>query len=155
MSGATIRPDEPLFRAVMESTADGILVVDSEGRVVCSNQRFAELWKIPEALVQRGDDDELLQYVCDQLEDPESFLRKTELLYRSSAESDLDLIRFVDGRIFERYSAPLIRGGEPGGRVWSFRDITDKARSETALRHAQKMQAVGDPTVRDQVPHDQ
>ncbi len=121
------------FRAVLESTADGILVVDENGKVVTSNRRFAELWGIPDELLIRGNDEEMVAYVLEQLVDPQSFASRVQELYRSEVE-ELDVLHFRDGRVFERFSAPLVRNGNTAGRVWSFRDVTGKRRAEEALR---------------------
>jgi PAS domain S-box-containing protein len=122
-----------LLEATIESTADGILVVDLAGRVVAHNRRFADLWRIPAEILERGDDRELLAHVVDQLSDPEDFLRCVEDLYRRPAAESLDVLHFRDGRVFERYSRPQNVGGSIVGRVWSFREVTDR---ERVLRHA-------------------
>ena len=128
---------EPHLLAVLESTADGILVVDENGRVVTSNDRFAELWQIPRSLIEAGDDQQLLEFVLQQLERPEAFLQKVSELYRSDREN-LDVLTFKDGRIFERFSSPLIREGAVRGRVWSFRDVTASKQTESALRTSER-----------------
>ncbi|MGD8513099.1 MAG: PAS domain S-box protein, partial [Deltaproteobacteria bacterium] len=132
-----LRENEELLRATIESTGDGILVVNHEGRVTHTNARFADMWRIPEELIKSRDDQELLNYVLDQLEEPEAFLSKVQELYKSSAE-DLDTLFFKDGRVFERFSSPLIRDGATVGRVWSFRDITERKRAEKALEKAKE-----------------
>jgi len=124
----SIREKESLLQAILESTGDGILVVNREGQVTHTNARFAELWKIPDDLIKKRDDDKLLSYVLDQLVDPEAFLTKVRKLY-NSPEKDTDYLEFKDGRVFERYSYALIRQNVISGRVWNFKDITGKNRS--------------------------
>lgn len=130
---AGLREREALLEAILESTADGILVVSSEGEVLHANTRFSELWCIPPDLLAARDDARLLEYVLSQLEAPEQFLAKVRELYGSERE-DFDTIRFRDGRVVERYSRPLVRHGQIVGRVWSFRDITARHQAETRLR---------------------
>ena len=116
---------EMQLRTILESTGDGILAVDNAGKVIKTNQRFADLWKIPSDLFKKGSDEALLAYVLDQLVDPDAFLEKVHALYASTAV-DFDTILFKDGRIMERYSCPLLNEGVINGRVWSFRDVTDR-----------------------------
>lgn len=113
-----------LLNATLNSTADGILVVNNNGEVVFNNQRFGELWKIPNEILETQDDSKLLDYVLDQLSDPSTFLSKVRELYTTKKES-FDTIDFKDGRVFERYSSPLMENQEVKGRVWSFRDVTE------------------------------
>lgn len=126
--------NEEVLRATIESTADGILVVDEGGRVAYANARFAEMWHIPKELLATEDDDQLLAFVLEQLKSPEAFLTKVKELYGTLNE-DLDLLWFKDGRVFERYSLPLRTEGSAAGRVWSFRDITQRRELEEQLKH--------------------
>lgn len=105
--------DQDLLETILDSTADGILVTDNTGHVVRTNSRFTELWHIPEHLLEARDDWKLLDFVRDQLEEPGPFLSKVRRLY-GTAEEDYEVLRFKDGRFFERYSRALIRAG----RVW-------------------------------------
>ncbi|MEO8431652.1 MAG: PAS domain S-box protein [Acidobacteriota bacterium] len=137
---ARLRADEErgrslsLLEAALESTADGLLVVDLEGRIVTYNRKFVEMWKIPESIVASRDDEKSLAYVLDQLKAPDAFLRKVKDLYQHPESQSFDWLEFHDGRIFERYSQPQRVHGRIIGRVWSFRDVTDRARMEEILR---------------------
>jgi PAS domain S-box-containing protein len=142
-----LRESEALLRATLDATADGILVIGADGAVEVANRRFQELWRIPDALLATGDDVRLLEFVVDQLRDPDSFLREVRRLYASGEES-WDVLTFRDGRVFERYSVPMPLHDPPSGaqraRVWSFRDVTDRNVAEAALR-AERDVFVGGP----------
>ena len=123
-----------LVNATLESTADGILVVDGNGRIVSYNAKFAEMWRIPDHLLLPRDDKRLVTFVSDQVKNPQTFLDKVRLLYSQPEAESYDSIEFIDGRVFERYSMPQKIGGVCVGRVWSFRDISERARSSERIR---------------------
>ncbi len=127
-----LRDSDALLKSTIESTADGILVVDRDGQIALTNKRFAQMWRIDNALIASGDDDGLLGYVIDQLENPDAFAAKVQELYQSDRES-FDTLQFKDGRVFERYSRPLVSDGTADGRVWSFRDVSERQRFEAQL----------------------
>jgi len=128
-----LRESEVKLNVILQSTADGILAVDGNGKVIKTNERFAQLWHIPQFLIDSGNDDALLASVLEQLVDPEEFISKVKKLY-SLTDEDLDTLHFKDGRIFERYSAPLIMNDSSIGRVWSFRDISERKRAEEEIK---------------------
>lgn len=126
-----------LLHATLESTADGLLVVDAAGNIVLFNQKFLDMWEIPPALASTGDDEKLLAFVTMQLKDPDEFLRRVRDLYGRPEVESFDVLHFADGRIFERYSQPQRVGGVSVGRVWSFRDVTKQRRAEGRLRESE------------------
>jgi two-component system cell cycle sensor histidine kinase/response regulator CckA len=143
-----------LLATMLESTSDGILVVDRARKVLSYNQKFIEMWRLPESVLESRNDNQLLTAVLDQLREPEKFLGKVRQLYAQADAESYDVLEFKDGRLFERYSQPHRIGQETVGRIWSFRDITerkwgeealDKAlrESEEQLRQSQKLDAIG------------
>ena len=127
-----------LLRATLDSTTDGILVVDRGGRIASHNRRFAELWGLPDRLLAGGDDGDALRYVLPKLEDPDGFLDRVRALYGDPARIGYDLLRLRDGRLIERYSRPQRLGQEIVGRVWTFRDVTEQKRMQEALAASER-----------------
>jgi PAS domain S-box-containing protein len=114
-----------------EVSIDGILVVDERGTIISYNQRFVDMWGIPPELVAAGDDEPVLQMVTTRPADPEGFLKRIRYLYEHREENSRDEIPLKDGRIFDRYSAPMSGAdGKYYGRVWYFLDITERKRAE-------------------------
>ena len=132
-----LRESEGLLKATIESTADGILVVDENGKVLHANKRFAQIWNIPKDLIDTRDDNKLLDYVLDQLVNPHEFITKVQELYHSKDE-DFDTIYFKNGQILERNSCPLMRNKKISGRVWSFRDVTEQKQALEALQKSEE-----------------
>ncbi len=127
-----LRQSEIYLRATLDSTDNGVLAVDSHGKVIYLNDRFVEIWHIPPELLEKRDDAVLLAYVVEQLIEPQTFLNRVQQLY-ASQKIDFDTLYFKDGRIFDRYSTPLLLQKETVGRVWSFRDVTERKKVEKQL----------------------
>ncbi len=121
-----------LLESTLDSTQDGILVVDLAGHIVKYNARFVAIWHIPDEIIASGDDERALAFVLDQLVDPASFATGIRALYADPERESHDEIDLKDGRVLERYSQPERVDGRPAGRVWSFRDVTARRRAERA-----------------------
>jgi two-component system, sensor histidine kinase and response regulator len=132
----SVKRSVSLLQATLDATVDGILVADLERRVVSSNRRFVEMWGIPDTILADGDDRRLVDYISGQLRDPQRFVEKIEEIYGQSGDETYDLLEFVDGRVYERYSTPQILEGRSIGRVWSFHDVTERKRAVDELREA-------------------
>ena len=122
--------------SILESTADGILVVNLHRSVCSYNKRFLEIWGISEEVASLGLDEVLLDSAMRLVDDPEAFLEKINYLYEHRDQESFDTIRFANGRVLERYSKPQRIDDEIVGRVWSFRDVTAQKELEKDLAEA-------------------
>jgi PAS domain S-box-containing protein len=117
-----------LLRATLESTADGLLVIDSAGNVAAYNQQLLALWGLEREAMEKNNFETLLAMVHDQLENGEACLRRVRQLDAQPDAESFDSLRFRDGRFYERYSRPQRVGDQIVGRVWSYRDVTERER---------------------------
>jgi PAS domain S-box-containing protein len=131
---AELERSASLLRATLESTADGILVVDRDGKIIDFNQKFVALWGIPESVLASRDDQQALAFGSEQLKDPEAFFTKVRGLYSQPDSVNFDILEFKDGRILERYSQALWIGEKSVGRVWSFCDVTERKQAEEQIK---------------------
>lgn len=127
-------PQTAALLAALESAADGILVVDNKGRIVTSNRKFIELWRFPEGVVSSGAQEQMIAHVLEQVREPDEFLARLREVYGDSTAEARDIVELRDGRVLERYSLPHYLHGDVVGRVSSFRDITERRRTEVMLQ---------------------
>ena len=122
------------FEAQVHSALDGILIVDGAGKKILQNQRMIELWNIPREFANEADDQRQLEWVTTQVKNSRQFAEKAAYLYAHPDEISHDEVELNSGRFFYRYSAP-VRGkdGKYYGRIWAFRDMTDRKRAEEQI----------------------
>ena len=113
------------LRATLDSTTDGILVLDLDGRIVNFNPRFAALWELPEALLAERDDAAVAAWMLRRVADPVTYSKRLQGLAESSALEGTDLLTLRSGKVFERRTLPQRNRGQTIGRVFAFRDVTE------------------------------
>ncbi len=140
-----------LLSTQQEASIDGILVVDEQDRILSCNGRFKEMWQVPETILQQHRDSLLLSHVASQMQDPQAFVREVRTIYSQHRLIDRETVLLADGRIFDRYTAPLIDNEQCYlGRVWFFRDITEQQLATRQLLQERAklqglIQAIPDP----------
>ena len=113
-----------------ESLFDGMLIIDSQHRINAYNQEFVAIWAIPQTILDTENEHHLLSFILEQLAQPAEFLEKVEYLYQHPEESSYDEIFLKDNRSLERLSSPVTLPSGEQGRIWYFRDITDRKQLE-------------------------
>jgi diguanylate cyclase (GGDEF)-like protein/PAS domain S-box-containing protein len=125
-----------LLEAQAEATIDGILVVDESDHILLTNKQFGRHFEIPDALLSTRDDQTVLNHVLTRIESPDVFTERVKYLYSHREENSRDEFRLTNGKVFDRYSAPLVDlEGRYRGRIWYFRDITDHKLSEERAQY--------------------
>ncbi len=128
-----------LLKTQQEVSLDGILIVDENDMITSFNQRFADIWEIPDNIMSFQSGEKALQYVIPKLTNPHEFVQRIRDLYKNKQEESCEEISLTDGKILERYSAPLIDPDDVYlGRIWFYKDITEKKQAETELTKAKE-----------------
>jgi diguanylate cyclase (GGDEF)-like protein len=138
---------ELMMRSILDSAIDGVLVDDGAGYILASNQRFRELWSVPDAIALEGEDQAMCEHLVSQLVHAAPFLHSRAMQYNDTS-AHRDLLRLKDGRFVEQFARMIVLGGGQHARLWSFRDITERKQieqRERSHRHVLEMLARGAP----------
>jgi PAS domain S-box-containing protein len=123
-----------LLTATIDSTTDGILVIDTSGKITSYNKIFCAMWGIPPHSLGAADEKTALAYMTSLIADPEQFGEILKGYYAHPGRESYDTVRLTDGRLFERYSKPQMIEDTIVGRVWSYRDVTERKLADEALQ---------------------
>jgi signal transduction histidine kinase/DNA-binding response OmpR family regulator len=139
-----LRGKTAFLEAQVNSSLDGILVVDSQGKKILQNQRMIDLWKIPQYFADEKTDENRLQWCVNMAQNSDEFAARVAYLYSHPNEISQEEIELKNGTILDRYSSPVV--GNEGvyyGRIWAFRDVTERKKIEAQLFQSQKLETVG------------
>lgn len=124
-----------LQKATLEATVDGILVINRDNKITSYNQKFFQMWHIPQNIIDTLDCEIVFHFLVDQIKNYEGYLARVKEINEQPNGEYCDILEFKDGRIFERYCQPQRIGEEIVGRVWIFRDITERQMAENTIRY--------------------
>jgi diguanylate cyclase (GGDEF)-like protein len=135
-----VRLKNTILQTEQETALDAILVVGESDEILTYNKKFLDLWRIPESIMGKHDEP-VLAYATSQTADPAAFLARVQHLYEHRQATSSDEVELKDGRILERYSAPVAEGdGAYYGRIWYFRDVTEARHIQQSLRDSEQEQ---------------
>ncbi|MCB0193092.1 MAG: PAS domain S-box protein [Anaerolineae bacterium] len=140
---AKLQLQKTLLSAVSEAGLDGVIVASNEGKCIYYNRNFLNMWTVSREIVEQDDCASLAGRLVGQMTDPEKSMADFERLMPDSVEINRCRLQLKDGRVFDRYSAPLVNEDSHYGRVWYYRDVTKPLALEARLRESQKMEAIG------------
>jgi PAS domain S-box-containing protein len=126
------------LEGTLEATDNGILVVSHDSKIILTNHRFVQMLHIPETIIASHDNKKLLEFIKEQTIDPDKFVRIVKKINQDPNAELFDIVDLKDGRTFERASLPMILDGNVNGRVWSYREITERIKAESELKERQR-----------------
>ena len=141
-----------MVRATLESTSNGILVTDAKGNITGFNQNFVDMWAVPREVMDMKEHPRVIEVTSRKFPEPEKFRGRIREIYASSPPESFDLLELADGRVIERFSKIQFVEERNVGRVWSFRDITERQRTQEELRQQREffrvtLSSIGDAVI--------
>jgi len=121
-----------LARALLNATSDAVVVTDADRRITAYNRRYAEIWGFPPGLLDSADHRAAVRAIAAKFDEPDKLIAGVDAIDASAPAQSYDVLYLTDGRSFERFSEALVIDGRPAGRVWSFRDVTDRGLADEA-----------------------
>jgi PAS domain S-box-containing protein len=141
-----------MVQATLEAASDAILVTDAEGKVTNYNQKYAEMWRLSPEVMAMGEHKKIAEVCSKHVHDPWQYLVRVNEIYDVSPPESFDQLKLIDGRVIERVSTIQYIGAQNVGRVWSFRDITERTRAEEEVRQQREwfqvtLRSIGDAVI--------
>lgn len=124
-----------LMRATLESSADGVLIVDNDKKITDYNSKFQDMWQLPQTILEGRDFKVFQEYLVSNIDNQDEYIAKIKKLEKIPNEVISGNIRFKNGKVFEYYSQVYTLNEIMIGRVWSFRDITKRVSLEEELQY--------------------
>ena len=154
-----LRYSNSVLKAALNSTNEGIIIVNRDGLITGTNKKFLDLWNLSRESLINQKVSQVLSLFANQVSEPEAFSGCVAMLFAQPELENVDIIECKDGRVFERTSKPHRLGDEIVGRVCCYRDLTEQRQSEAAnkalaarFEQAQKLEALG--TLAGGIAHD-
>jgi hypothetical protein len=134
-----LRYRKALLEAHNAASLDGILLVDAKGKILSYNQRYIEIWNMPQEIADSKDDETALAFAMTQLVNPQQFIDKVKYLYEHPTATSIDELEFKDGKLVERHGYQVV--GEDGTYYawsWTFRDVTEQKLYERTIKESEE-----------------
>ena len=124
-----------LLRSTIESSADGILVVDLNRKVIDFNSKFQQIWSIPQSVMDTKNGELVGDYMLNQVFKANKYIAQINHLEKATEDVSRNTVHLKNGKVIECYSQPHRLKNKIIGRVWSFRDFTERANLERKLEY--------------------
>ncbi len=128
-----LKHQKTLLESLTESVLDGIIIISPEGKILHFNRHFLDIWNFPAEIIESKSDERALEWAANQTVNPAEFLARVNKVYEQPDGEVREELLMNDGRVYERFGAPILSGDVRLGWVWTFRDITESKRAETNL----------------------
>jgi len=133
------------LRATLEATADGVLLLDQEGNIINMNQQFSDMWQLPQDMLERHDDAAILAHLQTQCLRGEPVAGEaSQARVDAKGGEGTETVYLRDSRVIECAVRTATDANEVIGRVYSYRDVTQRHRHQQELiaaRDAAKLAA--------------